>query len=104
MAIKTPPKKEGKPVKKTECSISRAAFKKLVMDANKGVPVTFDGSTPIVAEPKEFSTGSMGWYLNGKATIMVDGKPIKCQIGLNLTIVGSKELPKDEETDESSED
>jgi hypothetical protein len=44
---------------------------------------------------KEFSTGSLGWYLNGKTTIEIDGKPVAVQIGLNLTIVGSKELPKD---------
>jgi len=45
------------------------------------------------AEVKEFSTGSLGWYLNTKTTIEVDGKPVVVQIGLNLTIVGSKELP-----------
>ena len=44
---------------------------------------------------KEFSTGSLGWYLNGKTTIDVGGTPVSVQIGMNLTIVGSKELPKD---------
>jgi hypothetical protein len=46
---------------------------------------------------KEFSTGSLGWYLNGKTTIEVGGTPVSVQIGMNLTIVGSKELPKQEE-------
>ena len=49
-----------------------------------------------MAEVKEFSTGSLGWYLNGKATLEIDGKPVQVQIGLNLTLVGSKELPKDQ--------
>ena len=40
------------------------------------------------AEVKEFSTGSLGWYLNGKTTIDVDGTPVSVQIGMNLTIVG----------------
>ncbi len=60
--------------------------------------VTLAGSPPLLAEVKEFSTGSLGWYLNSKATIDVGGTLVTVQIGLNLTIVGSKELPKDEGT------
>jgi hypothetical protein len=48
----------------------------------------------MIAEVKEFSTGSLGWYLNGKTTVEVGGTPVSVQIGLNLTIVGSKELPQ----------
>ena len=44
---------------------------------------------------KEFSTGSLGWYLNDKMDVEIDGVKVKVQIGLNLTIVGSKELPQD---------
>jgi len=40
---------------------------------------------------KEFSTGSFGWYLNGKIVVTVDGKPCSVQVGMNLTVVGSKE-------------
>jgi len=46
-------------------------------------------------EPKEVSTGSLGWYLNTKITLEVDGVRVAVQVGLNLTIVGSKELPDD---------
>jgi hypothetical protein len=49
----------------------------------------------MLADVKEFSTGSLGWYLNGKATLEIDGKPVQVQIGLNLTLVGSKDLPKE---------
>lgn len=42
---------------------------------------------------KEFSTGSLGWYLSDKMDVTIDGVDVKVQIGLNLTIVGSKELP-----------
>jgi len=41
-----------------------------------------------------FSTGSFGWYYNGKTTVMVDGKPLSVQVGLNLTVVGSKEAER----------
>ena len=46
---------------------------------------------PMVAEPKAFSTGSFGWYLNGKITVTVDGKAIPIQVGANFIVVGSKE-------------
>jgi hypothetical protein len=76
--------------KKTACPITRNEFRA----AAKPVAVTIAG-TPLTAPVKEFSTGSLGWYLNGKTTIEIDGKPVSVQIGLNLTIVGSKELTKD---------
>jgi len=76
--------------KKTSCPITRAQFR----SGAKAVPITIAG-TQMLADPKEFSTGSLGWYLNGKAVIEIDGVPVSVQIGMNLTIVGSKELPKD---------
>ena len=76
--------------KKTACPISRDEFRA----AAKPVPVTIAG-TPLTAGVKEFSTGSLGWYLNGKTTIMIDGTAVEVQIGVNLTIIGSKELPPD---------
>jgi hypothetical protein len=76
--------------KKTTCPITRVQFR------TKAKPVTVNiGNVPQVAEVKEFSTGSLGWYLNGKTTIEIDGTPVAVQIGLNLTIVGSKELPEE---------
>jgi hypothetical protein len=76
--------------KKTSCPVSRTQFRA------KAKPVTVNiAGVPLMAEVKEFSTGSLGWYLNGKTTIEVDGTPVSVQIGLNLTIVGSKDLPQD---------
>gem|GEM_PF-2456879 len=43
------------------------------MDDAKPVDVVING-IPMTAEVKEFSTGSLGWYLNGKANIKVDEK------------------------------
>ena len=67
-----------------------------VQAKRKPVTVTI-GDIPLVVPTKEFSTGSFGWYLNGKTTIEIDGTPVIVQIGLNLTVVGSKELPQDTE-------
>jgi hypothetical protein len=74
---------------KTTCSISRADFQA------KAQPVKVDiGGVALFAQPKEFSTGSFGWYLSGKATILVDGQPVQVQVGANLAVIGSKEAAK----------
>ncbi len=75
---------------KTTCPITREQFR----TGAKAVSITIAGSS-LLAEPREFSTGSLGWYLNGKTVIEINGVPVSVQIGMNLTIVGSKELPKD---------
>ncbi|MDY7227990.1 hypothetical protein [Hyalangium rubrum] len=48
----------------------------------------------MLAEVKSFSTGSFGWYLNGKTVVTIDGKPVSVQIGMNMTVVGSKEAER----------
>ncbi|MEJ7594438.1 MAG: hypothetical protein WKF77_23125 [Planctomycetaceae bacterium] len=75
---------------KSACPVTRAEF----LNDAKAVEVLING-IPMTAEVKEFSTGSLGWYLNGKANVKVGDKSVSVQIGMNLTIVGSKELPKD---------
>jgi hypothetical protein len=75
---------------KTHCPINRQQFQ----DGAKPVEVIVNGNK-MTAQPKEFSTGSLGWYLNGKTEIDVNGVAVTVQIGMNLTIVGSKELAKE---------
>ncbi|MBL8148385.1 MAG: hypothetical protein JNN15_00475 [Blastocatellia bacterium] len=85
---------------KVKCPVTRSEFRE------QAQPVTVEiNGTAMTAQVKEFSTGSLGWYLNGKTTVEVGGKQVSVQIGMNLTIVGSKELPKDdEETESEAED
>ena len=74
---------------KTTCPISRAD------SLAKAEPIKIElNGFPLTAEPREFSTGSFGWYVNAKAPIVVDGKTLQVQVGMNLTVVGSKDLPK----------
>ena len=74
---------------KTLCPISRKDF------LANAKPITIDlGGHPVTAEPREFSTGSFGWYVNAKAPIEVDGKKLSVQVGMNLIVVGSKDSPK----------
>lgn len=73
-----------------KCPVTRQEFR----EGAQAVKVVIN-DIPMMAEVKEFSTGSLGWYLNGKTVIDVGGKQVSVQIGMNLTIVGSKDLPKD---------
>ena len=75
---------------KTTCPITREKFKQLA----KPIEVIIDGNK-MLAVNRDFSTGSMGWNISNKTSITVGGTPVSVQIGLNLTIVGSKELPKE---------
>ena len=71
---------------KTACPIARADF------ISKAESLKIEiGGFPLIAEPREFSTGSFGWYVNGKASLTVDGKNLSVQVGMNLIVVGSKE-------------
>ena len=82
--------KTATPAKKTECPITRDQFG----EQAKGITVVIDGRT-MTADPKEFSTGSMGWNINDKADVrLADGTSVRVQIGVNLTVIGSKDLPK----------
>ncbi len=74
---------------KTNCPITRKEFQ----EQAKPIELTING-IPMHAEVKEFSTGSLGWYLNGKTSIKIGDKSVTVQIGMNMTIVGSKELPQ----------
>ena len=67
-------------------ALSRADF----LAKAQPLQVTVGGNT-FAAEPREFKTGSYGWYLSAKTTVTVDGKPLQVQIGLNLTVIGSKD-------------
>ena len=77
------------------CLRSSAWWKSLSASERDVIPdaVTV-GNSKLIADKREFSTGSFGWYYNGKTTVTVDGKPLSVQIGLNLTVVGSKEAER----------
>jgi len=74
---------------KTPCPVDRTEF------LSNATAVTFEiAGTPVTAEPREFSTGSFGWYFTGKVSIEVNGKKLPVQVGCNLTVVGSKDVAK----------
>jgi hypothetical protein len=74
---------------KSASPVTRTQF----LEKAEPVKVTINGQD-LVADKREFSTGSFGWYYNGKITIPVDGKTLSIQVGLNLTVVGSKDAER----------
>lgn len=74
---------------KRMCPITREQFR----TGAKMLKVEIAGQT-VIAPAKEFSTDSLGWYGNGKLFVEVDGVQVECQVGLTITAIGSKELPK----------
>jgi hypothetical protein len=49
------------------------------------------------ATAKAFNTGSYGWNTNGKQSFEIDGKEVKCQVGINITVLGSKKKAADDD-------
>jgi hypothetical protein len=74
---------------KTSCPVSLTHF----LEKAEPLKVAINGQE-MLAEVKQFSTGSFGWYMNGKTIVQIDGKPISVQIGMNLTVVGSKDAER----------
>ena len=74
---------------KPPCPVSLAQFQ----EKAEPLKVVINGQE-MLAEVKAFSTGSFGWYINGKTSVTVDGKLVSVQIGMNMTVVGSKEAAR----------
>jgi len=75
---------------KTVCPISRREF----LSQAKALEVTVNG-VPLLAQAKEFSTGSFGFYLGDKVTVRIGDTLVKVQLGITATVIGSKDAPKD---------
>lgn len=78
--------KKETPVKpSTVCPVSREDFLASAKPVSANV-----GGVLMALGVKEFSTGSYGFYGNGKITLEVGGVPVVFQAAVNLTAVGSK--------------
>lgn len=86
----TAPAAKAEESKVAKCSITREAFRKEAKPITVKVGETGDK----LLEVKEFSTGSLGWYANEKGTMKVGDQVVRVQMQLQLTIIGSKDLPK----------
>ena len=74
--------------------ISRSEFKAHAKTLECSVKGENGGVSTVYLSPKDFSTGSMGWYAQGKGLVLVNGVPTEVQMNIMYTVIGSKELPK----------
>jgi hypothetical protein len=74
---------------KTSCPVSLSQF----MEKAEPLKIVINGQE-MLAEVKQFSTGSFGWYMNAKTVVSIDGKAVSVQIGMNMAVVGSKEAER----------
>lgn len=58
-------------------------------DMRRTVNVDIEG-TKMSGDFRDFSSGSKGYFISGK--VMIDG--VKCQVGCNIIVVGSKPVAK----------
>ena len=80
-------------VGRKEADINQADFEEKAKALNLG-----NALANRFADPKSFKSGSYGFFLNDKITIEIDGKPVKLQANIVLTVANSK--PKEEEVTE----
>lgn len=80
---------------KKSCPVTLAQFAAAAgaLSATLGDGPAADGA--ITVEPRQFSTGSIGLWGQGKLTATIGGKPVPCQVGATLTVVGSKAWPEE---------
>lgn len=69
---------------KNVCAIDKARF----LDKATPVEIAINGSK-VYAEPREFASGSFGFYFGDKVTLLIDGVAVKFQVGMNLIAVNS---------------
>lgn len=70
------------------CPVSRSAF----AAAAKPLVVPVAGNS-VSAEPREFSTHSLGYFVNAQGTVDVGGVSVPCTISVQVTLNHSKGLP-----------
>lgn len=80
-----------------QCSVSQPEF---FRNATK-LPAEINGEAYRL-QPWEFSTGSFGWFDNGKTFVkLANGQQVQVQFSLMLTVVNSKEADRTPPADET---
>ncbi|KAJ1611699.1 apicomplexan specific protein [Cryptosporidium canis] len=78
----------GRSTKRRQVTMSIDEF----LEKSQILSLTINGSNEKLAiSPRQFSTGSVGWYYGGKVPLPVgDDLEVVCQVSVNCTVVGSK--------------
>jgi hypothetical protein len=76
----------GEKAEAPKCPVTKADF----LTKAKPILVVVNGEQR-VATVKEFATGSFGYFMNEKVTVMIEDIPVKVQANVLLTVIGSKD-------------
>ena len=72
--------------------ITMLKSKKDFMENAVEIPVKF-GETELIAVPREFSTGTLGYRVDGLCVMKLkDGREITCKVNCNIFVNNSKYL------------
>eukprot|EP00668_Euglena_longa_P045440 GGOE01061101.1.p1 GENE.GGOE01061101.1~~GGOE01061101.1.p1 ORF type:complete len:194 (+),score=78.77 GGOE01061101.1:30-584(+) len=78
--------------RKTVCSIGRDTFLKKAPNLKLTLDLGDAGSQELLGKARTFSSGSFGYFVNGKFKVDVAGEEVMLQVGCNVTVVGSKNM------------
>lgn len=82
--------KSGASAPKNVTKVQENAMKAKYFEANAETLTVDVLGNVLTGEPRSFASGNRGWHLSGKIEVMVGKKKLWAQLGLNLTISGSK--------------
>ena len=83
--------KTGAEPPKSVAKLQANAMKVKHFEAN-AEPLTVDVmGNKVTGEARSFTSGNRGWYLGGKIEVTVGKKKLWAQLGINVTIAGSKD-------------
>jgi len=70
----------------------QAGYKSDVLNAQ---PITGDILSNVVASPREFKSGSVGFFGNDRVTLKMNGRPVKFMVNIQLVAINSGDWPAD---------
>jgi hypothetical protein len=70
------------------CRVSRTQFRDNAKELSCKV-----GDVLMSAGPREFTSGTLGWYGRGESQLDVDGTPVDVKIQVQVWVNNSKKLP-----------
>ena len=71
-------------------AMTKAEFARAARQLQLKIASGTKGTAELVLDPREFSSGSFGWFASEKLEVPVGQKKVRCQLSLNVTVIGSK--------------
>ena len=72
------------------CSITKAEFQRGAERLRLRIMSGGECAAELDLDRREFSSGSFGWFASEKLNVPVGGERVRCQLSVNVTVIGSK--------------